>query len=71
MLHVELLGLRDCILKYMELVFTPGAINLISHVTGGIYEYSRGQNIRDVPDSNPFRHGLMSMKFLKVKNNSK
>ena len=66
-LHAVLLGLCDYIAEGMELTFTPGSMDLISHVVVGIYEDSRRQSERDLPDLGPFRHGLMSVKSLKAK----
>ena len=51
----------------MELTFTPGSMDLISQVVVGIYEDSRRQSERDVPDLGPFCHGSMSVKSLKAK----
>ena len=66
-LHAVLLGLCDYIADGMELTFTPGSMDLISNVVVGIYEDSRRQSERDLPDLGPFRHGLMSVKSLKAK----
>ena len=66
-LHAVLLGLCDYIAEGMELTFTPGSMDLISHVVVGIYKDSRRQSERDLPDLGPLRHGLMSVKSLKAK----
>ena len=49
------------------MTFTKSAMDLISDVTVGIYEHSRRQSKRDLPDLGLFRQGLMSIKQLKVK----
>ena len=51
----------------MEMMFTTLAMDLMYDVTVGIYEDSRRQSERDLPDLGPFRHGLMSVKQLKAK----
>ena len=56
----------DYIAEDMKLTFTLGSMDIISHVVVGIYEDSRRQSERDVPDLGPFRHGLMSAKSLKA-----
>ena len=50
----------------MEMMFTTSVMDLIYDVTIGIYEHSRRQSERDLPDLGLFRHGLMSVKQLKV-----
>ena len=62
-----LLGLCEYIDEEMELTFTASATNLVSHVVVSIYTDPRRQSERDMPDLGPFRHGLMSVKSLKVK----
>ena len=66
-LHAVLLGLCEYIAEGMEMIFTQSALDLISHVIVGIYEDSRRQSERDLPDIGPFRNGLMSVKSLKAK----
>ena len=51
----------------MEMMFTTSAMDLMSDITMGIYEHSRRQSERDIPDLGPFRHRLMSVKELKAK----
>ena len=51
----------------MEMTFTNSAMGLISNVTVDIYEHSRRQSERSLPDLGPFRHGLLSVKQLKAK----
>ena len=51
----------------MDMTFTTSAMDLISDVTVSIYEHSRRQSERDLPDLGPFRNGLMSVKQLKAK----
>ena len=42
-------------------------MNYISHVVAVVYNDSRRQSERDIPDLGSFKHGLMSVKSLKVK----
>jgi hypothetical protein len=51
----------------MELTFTQSGLDQISHFVVGIYNDSRRQSERDIPDLGPFKHGLMSVKTLKAK----
>ena len=65
--HTVLLGLCEYIIESMELKFTLSAIDMISHVVVGIYKDSRRQSEHDLPDLDPFRNGLTSIKSLKDK----
>ena len=66
-LHAILLGLCEYISESMELTFTDSSIYIISKTVVGIYENSRRQSERDVPDMGPFKKGLFSVKSLKAK----
>ena len=67
LLHAVLLGLCEYISEGMDMLFTKSAIDLVSSVVVGIYNDSRRQSERDLPDLGPFRNGLMSVKALKAK----
>ena len=66
-LYAVLLGLCQYITKGIDLLFTKSAIDLVSSVVIGIYNDSRRQSERDLPDLSPFGNGLMSVKALKAK----
>ena len=66
-LHAVLLGLCEYIADAMELIFTDGSFDLISQTVVGIYNESRRQSERDLPDLGPFRQGIMSIANLKAK----
>ena len=66
-LHAVLLGLCQYITDSMELIFTESSMYLISNTAIKIYEISRRQSERDLPDMGPFRKGLFSVKSLKAK----
>ena len=66
-LHAVLLGLCEYIAEGMEMIFTLSALDSISLFIVGIYEDSKRQSERDLPDIGPFRNGLMSVKSLKAK----
>ena len=66
-LHSILLGLCEYIAESMELIFTDSSMYLISKTVVGIYENSRRQSERDLPDMGPFKKGLFSVKSLKAK----
>ena len=66
-LHSILLGLCEYIAESMELIFTDASMYLISQTVVGIYENSRRQSERDLPDMGPFKKGLFSVKSLKAK----
>ena len=61
-LHPVLLELCEYIAEGMEMTFTTSATVLTSDVTMGMYENSRWQSERNLPDLGTFRHGLMSVK---------
>ena len=65
-LHAVLLRLCDYIAECMELTFTNSAMDLISHDIVRIQD-SRRKIKRDLPDLGLFRHRLMSVKSLKIK----
>ena len=67
MLHSILLGMCEYIAESMELIFTDSSMYLISKTVVGIYENSRRQSERDLPDMGPFQKGLFSVKSLKAK----
>ena len=66
-LHAVLLGLCQYITDSMELIFTESSMYLISNTAIKIYEISRRQSERDLPDMGPFKKGLFSVKSLKAK----
>ena len=51
----------------MEMIFTQSALDSISYFIVGIYEDSKRQSERDLPDIGPFCNGLMSVKSLNAK----
>ena len=66
-LHAVLLGLCEYIAEGMDMIFTQSALDSISYFIVGIFEDSKRQSERDLPDIGPFRNGLMSVKSLKAK----
>ena len=66
-LHTVLLGLCEYIADAMGLVFTDGAFDHISQTFPGIYNDSRRQSKRNLPEVGPFCHGIMSIANLKDK----
>ena len=52
-------GLCEYIAEGMDLLFTKSAIDLVSSVVIDIYNDSRRQSERDLPDLGPFRNGFV------------
>lgn len=66
-LHAIQLGLCEYCADAMDFFFTKSSMDIISHATCSIVSSGSRQSLRDLPDINPFKKGLMSVKSLKAK----
>lgn len=66
-LHAIELGLCEYCADAMDFFFTKGVMETITTVVSGIVCSSSRQSERDLPNLNPFRQGLMSVKSLKAR----
>ena len=66
-LHAVLLGFCDFIAESIDLIFRKNGLDALSYIVSGICDDTRRQSERDLSDLGPFKHGLMSVKYLKTK----
>ena len=67
LLHAVELGLCEYISESLDMFFTRSSMAIISEAVAIIVKKSKRQSQRDLPDLNPFRMGLRSVKALKAK----